>query len=387
MQNRTKLLIYLFLWYGLSMSAQIINKGDLYVSKTGSVKIMSPFFNKGAIYNDGLVSLSNDFNNTGVYDYLDESHSILRFESNYTLKASGAPLFIASVEFNLPYLMLSTDLYIDTFSEFNKGIVESVGSVLSYDKNAGSYSNNQSFFTGLVEKLGTGYFTYPIGKQNVYAPLKIDKSASESVYTEYFIGDTDKLFSHDNREANIIEINPKEYWNIEVTNNKVNIIELSMTSITPSHYFGLIDQLSILYLDKENNTWIPLNSELNNSKTGVMANLTKSGVYTLGIIKEKSITNPIPTDDIMVYQGITANNDGANDYLTIKGIESIPDNKITIFNRTGQEIYSTKNYGQNGNLWYGTYNGTTLNGTYFYVLKYVDGNGNEKEVTGFIHVK
>src|SRR5690606_34964987 len=121
---------------------------------------------------------------------------------------------------------------------------------------------------------------------------------------------------------------------------------------TPSHYFGLIDQLSILYLDKENNTWIPLNSELNNSKTGVMANLTKSGVYTLGIIKEKSITNPIPTDDIMVYQGITANNDGANDYLTIKGIEKFPDNQITIFNRSGQEIYSTKNYGHDGNLWY-----------------------------------
>src|SRR5690606_22449711 len=143
------------------------------------------------------------------------------------LKITGAPLFVASVEFNLPYLMLSTDLYVDTFSEFKNGIVESVGSIISYEQAANSYSHNKSFFTGIVEKVGTGNFTYPIGKQNVYAPLVIDKGSSESVYTEYLIGDTDKLLSHLIKAPKIIEINPKEYWNIQVTNNKVNIIELS----------------------------------------------------------------------------------------------------------------------------------------------------------------
>src|SRR5690606_7777757 len=126
--------------------------------------------NTGSVYNDGLVSISNDFNNTGVFDYLDDQRSILRFKSSNTLKITGAPLFVASVEFNLPYLMLSTDLYVDTFSEFKNGIVESVGSIISYEQAANSYSHNKSFFTGIVEKVGTGNFTYPIGKQNVYAP-------------------------------------------------------------------------------------------------------------------------------------------------------------------------------------------------------------------------
>ncbi|PZX48555.1 DUF7507 domain-containing protein, partial [Algoriphagus chordae] len=77
---------------------------------------------------------------------------------------------------------------------------------------------------------------------------------------------------------------------------------------------------------------------------------------------------------------ITPNNDGDNDSFEIEGISIFVSTDITIFNRFGDHVLEQKNY---KNDWDAP--GQTA-GTYFYVLKATDKNGQEHEYKGWIQV-
>lgn len=78
-----------------------------------------------------------------------------------------------------------------------------------------------------------------------------------------------------------------------------------------------------------------------------------------------------------IPRGISPNNDGKNDSFDISGMGA---NKVSIFNRYGQELYSRNNY---TNEWNGqSNNGDDLpTGTYFYIIEH---SGQSK--TGWVYV-
>ena len=85
-------------------------------------------------------------------------------------------------------------------------------------------------------------------------------------------------------------------------------------------------------------------------------------------------------DNIVVYSGFSPNNDGINDAFTIQGIEEYPNNKLTIFNKAGNEVFRTTGY---KNDWNGKSKGSdVIDGTYFYMLE--DGEGNT--FSGYVQI-
>jgi gliding motility-associated-like protein len=73
----------------------------------------------------------------------------------------------------------------------------------------------------------------------------------------------------------------------------------------------------------------------------------------------------------IIYNALTPNFDGVNDYWKIKGIELYPDNQIIIMDRWGEIIRTFDGY-NNGNVkWDGTNeNGRMMpNGVYYYIIK------------------
>lgn len=82
--------------------------------------------------------------------------------------------------------------------------------------------------------------------------------------------------------------------------------------------------------------------------------------------KDTVRVNVIPSSDLYFYNSITPNGDGENEVWVVKNLEKYPDNKLQIFNRYGQQIYSVYKY---KNDWDGKYLGQDLpGGTYFYIL-------------------
>ena len=97
---------------------------------------------------------------------------------------------------------------------------------------------------------------------------------------------------------------------------------------------------------------------------------------------------------VIIYNAVSANGDGLNDYFKIEGLEHYPDNTVEIYNRWGAKIYETKSYGLNNNVFRGISNGKlTIKkekqvpvGTYFYILRYKSNEGSRIEKSGYLYV-
>ncbi|WP_299583997.1 cadherin-like beta sandwich domain-containing protein [Mucilaginibacter sp.] len=108
----------------------------------------------------------------------------------------------------------------------------------------------------------------------------------------------------------------------------------------------------------------------------------------------KYVENPadslkVADDGIVVHQAVSPNGDGKNDVLTIDGLTKYPDNKLTIMNAGGIEIYRASGY-DNANKVFDGHSNKTMTmqkpGTYFYQLEYTD-KGKTKYKTGYILLK
>jgi gliding motility-associated-like protein len=84
------------------------------------------------------------------------------------------------------------------------------------------------------------------------------------------------------------------------------------------------------------------------------------------------------------YNGFSPNDDGKNDYWNIPILDYFADNKVTIINRWGNEVWITENYDNQINRFEGkNTNGNELSdGTYFYIIEYED-----EEKRGWVFIK
>lgn len=85
------------------------------------------------------------------------------------------------------------------------------------------------------------------------------------------------------------------------------------------------------------------------------------------------VVTVIPSEEVVIYNTFTPNNDGNNDTWYIGNIYKYPNNKLEVYNRYGKLVYKTSSY---TNTWDGHAFGERLpEGTYFYVLDLGDGKG------------
>ena len=94
-------------------------------------------------------------------------------------------------------------------------------------------------------------------------------------------------------------------------------------------------------------------------------------------------------DDLEIYNAISPNGDGLNDFLIIRNIQLYPENKIIVFNRWNQIVYETTNYSINGNVFDGIHQKTKRLlpvGTYFYIFSYKNTNGKLVNRKGYLYI-
>jgi len=114
---------------------------------------------------------------------------------------------------------------------------------------------------------------------------------------------------------------------------------------------------------------------------------TDSFIYRItdGAGKQSSaaIKITISCDKVLVFKGISPNDDGKNDTWSILGIEQFPSNLVQVFNRWGNQVFEQKAY-SNSNPWNGQWNGKDLpDGTYFYRIEL---GGNAGNLSGWLEI-
>jgi CHU_C Type IX secretion signal domain/Ig-like domain CHU_C associated/FG-GAP-like repeat/Putative Ig domain/IPT/TIG domain/Bacterial TSP3 repeat len=102
----------------------------------------------------------------------------------------------------------------------------------------------------------------------------------------------------------------------------------------------------------------------------------------------------VSEDDLEIFNSMTTNGDALNDVFVIRGIENYPDNTLIIYNRWGVEVYNVEGYGQDDKYFRGLSEGRQTisqsaelpKGTYFYILRYVNREGVEKQRSGYLYI-
>jgi gliding motility-associated-like protein len=81
-------------------------------------------------------------------------------------------------------------------------------------------------------------------------------------------------------------------------------------------------------------------------------------------------------DPLSLFKAVTfisPNDDGSNDFLYFLGLESFPENRLTIYNRWGNIVFEKNGYQSDSETFDGTKNGERLPAdTYYYILEFAD---------------
>ncbi|MCD0476572.1 gliding motility-associated C-terminal domain-containing protein [Flavobacterium sp. EDS] len=388
------------------MSAQTINIGEVSILSGTEFATVADFDNKstGDFINDGQFIVYSNYNNDGLVTFSPKVTSGLTY-----FKGSAVAQIISGnelSEFNnikfenrmiQPAFLLSTAISIYGISDFNKGIVSNsnLGGTVVFEANASHRNtNNDSYIDGYVERNGNNDFQFPIGAEGYFRPLAINQTNStENLFkSKYVFANSDELYPHAKKDDLITLIDANEYWEFESNQSTVDVaLTLSWNSNTTPSELIKIDSdhsLAIVRWDDTESKWKFYSSAVDSQNETVTAAVNKSGIFTLGKVKTPNV------DDVVVYNAVSPNDDGYNDYFNITGLEKFPDNTLEIYNRYGVKVFETSNYGANGNWFRGISEGrVTINkgeglptGTYFYILKYQVTHGASKDKAGYLYI-
>ena len=198
----------------------------------------------------------------------------------------------------------------------------------------------------------------------------------------------DELGTCDTTKLIVYVINERQTLPAPVAvNDRATTAKATKVNITPivnDTVFGLPSEIIILtqpksgsiYYDETTKivTYQPQSIECVGLDTFSYALVTMGGRDTAYIKVE------VMCDEVVVFSGFSPNEDGVNDNFTVLGLEKYPNNKLFIFNRSGNQVYTSDNY---KNDWNAVTDGVTIpDGTYFYVLDL----GNGKKLSGYVQI-
>ncbi len=393
----------------------LVNKGMLTIYPETKVSSLLHFENHkdATLNNDGSMYFYADFQNDGLYTFKRKtSYAVFQpFQGgveNQNLNGS-APSYFYDVLFNDENLVwgfnLKNDISIAGTANFMRGIVEvdSVYGAVVFEKGARHINtSDRSHIHGKVEQvqLSKDGFTFPIGDGSYYRPAKIttEKQLEGNFLSQYHFKKLHLNRTSKTRATDMIDtVNDKEYWTVERVGEDANVV-LTLNwheKTTPAELleFKTYD-LHIVRWDSRLKVWVDEGGIVDKEAKTVTtpAVLSEYGIFTLASIKKMDIE-----DDVVIYNAVSANGDGHNDYFKIKNIQKFPNNTVQIFNRWGVKVYDTENYDSRGNVFKGISEGRISvqkseklpSGTYYYILNYehIDVSGSRMiKKSGYLHL-
>lgn len=395
-------------------TAQTVNTGELTITSGTIMSTVGALNNTstGTIVNDGDMHIYSHYNNDGLVGFTaGTTTGITRMRGLVTHQdISGAiPMEWYDAEFNntnvQPAFHLSNQVNIFGTSDFQQGIVDddNYGGLLVFENTAVHVNvDDASHVDGYVEKKGNDNFQFPIGDggQFRYASITAPDVASDAFTGKYFWENSNSLYPHANKAGVISLIDDTEYWTIDKTAGDSDIF-LTLTwdedtSPTPI-YAAPYEEIHIVRWDETQNLWVDEGGVADSTTkevTTVVNPVLGYGVFTLARVKVDDIL-PCGGRGVVIYNALSPNDDGQNDYFNIDGIENCTNNTVEIYNRWGVKVYETKAYNTTGNVFKGISEGRITmakneklpTGTYFYFINFMSDTGGSKvEKSGYLYI-
>ncbi|MCP1996776.1 gliding motility-associated C-terminal domain-containing protein [Flavobacterium sp. HSC-61S13] len=416
--NREKFLVTtaIGLLFFPCVTAQTVNTGQLVIMPKTEMSTLLDLENKesGIIINDGVFYIYKNYHNDGLFEYTtNRTTGYTVFENNnqqVQLLSGQRPSSFFDVLFDnkkeLRAFDLKNDFSVSGTANFLNGVVkvDSLDGAMVFQKNATTINvSNNSYAEGEVEKIGNKEFTFPVGDAGFYRRVKIGAPTNmmDSFLGKYYLKNSNAGQPHQNKNESIKFIDNKEYWTINKNGATSDIVlTLSWDEQTTSKEITNKESknLKIVRWDEAAKIWVDEGGIVNfeDKTVTTITQVGGYGIFTLALGQKDII--PEDTDKIIVYNAVSPNGDGDNDYFFIENIQKHPNNTVEIYNRWGVKVFETKNYDSSGNVFRGVSDGRSTfkkdeklpTGTYYYILKYelMDQAGSRMEKqAGYLHLE
>lgn len=350
-------------------------------------KAQQAFHNFGnvQIHDQGQIGFHIDLINDGDFDNNLGLAGFYNTQNQLFVSGANQPIFF-DMEVDVDDdLILEVAVGVSNFLEFLDGRIltprAQIPVYLDFTNNGNFLGENDPrHVDGYINNDGDLDFRFPIGDDFRLRTMSVlREDTSFTAYTgAYFFEDPNNpstlggSLTTSNFENTLSIVSTREYWDLD---GDVPA-RVTLTWDDLSEVETLADELSSLRVvgfSPTLNQWVNLG---NTAFSGTQ----NEGELTSDIF-DPSLYTALTIGSILRGNGaitpftiMTPNGDGLNDFFVIEGIETSPDNELTLFNRWGVEVFHMKNYDNSFN---GISSGrATINqseelpeGTYYYVLK------------------
>ncbi len=366
-----------------SVAQSIFNKsGEISISSGTIVTVGDSVINDGKLTNNGDLRISGAWINNGTYD---AGNGQITFNSNHAqiinhndqsferlvINGGGEKKFLANIT-------VESELNLQ-----NGVLVSSNGAKIIIKEGAKiTGGTNQSHVVGPIEHIGKGDWEFPGGNGTVYLPVMISNvsdSKANATLTLHELTAGQALKGNDEFE----KLSDQRYWELSLAQGSLQGSRITL----PLDNENLSDQSELWVVASAK---VITNEFSNLGQSEAQGNASSGSVTSDKSAETSFLTVGVLNDDriIVVYNGVSPNNDNSNDFLKIRNITSYPKNKVSIFNRWGDKVFEASGYDNDKIIFKGENNlsgsSKLMSGTYFYSIDPGDGSA---KVTGYIDLR
>lgn len=342
------------------------------------------FHNSGnvQIHDQGQIGFHIDLINNGMFNQNLGLAGFYNSNNSLTISGTQIPRF-----FDME-VAVDNNLFLEVNTEVSNGLNFIIGNVItprinptiSLDFLEDSFyvsENDLRLTDGYASFNGNASFSFPIGDDSKLRPLITPQQTNTSNFKAAYYNEDPNFpsiftqsFNTSNSEGIISTISTQEFWDFNGTSNTSITLTWDSQSLI-SQLTTTLDKLRVVGWNNIENRWDDLG---NTNFTGdINEGTLSSEVFNPKDYDVLTFGSLINESGVIVYDIVTPNGDGENDFFTIEGIELF-ENKLEIFNRWGLKVFEATNY---SNTFDGLSNGrSTFSkkdrlpvGTYYYVLE------------------
>ena len=343
----------------LYVGDSVVNDGT--IINNGDIQVAGFWLNNGT-YEPGQGQLTLTSSSPQIINHNDQSFTRLKIEGGGD-KIFGADIYI-----------------VDELVLANGNLVSVSGSKLVIEDGAIiTGGSDNSYIDGPIYHVGTGNKYFPVGSDNIFLPLELVdvKGTMPTVGVLLTLPNTNTSV-----QGNLVEVSTEQYWQLDVIGGSFDGSKV-MLPLRDEAFIGVIDQAVVAEAASLSEPFISLGASANTGDVSVgtvTSELAATKTYlTVGRFEGEA------GGELFVYNAVSANDDGMNDFLKILNIGRFPNNIVTIYTRWGDKVFEMAGYDNADKKFDGHANtGKSYllpDGTYYYVVEKGDGSD---DISGFL---
>jgi gliding motility-associated-like protein len=184
-------------------------------------------------------------------------------------------------------------------------------------------------------------------------------------------------------DASVTAVSNKRYWQVDVVtgglgNARVTLAVRDERIVSDEGKVVVTQAASVSDVFRSAGRALYTGTSLNGA-------VTSSDMITLPLLAVGVVND---NGSVLVYNAVSPNGDGLNDFLRIGNIESFPNNRVSLFNRWGDKVFEMSGYDNREKVFRGKRNvgggDDLLPGTYYYAI---DRSNGAPVVNGYFSLK